>query len=46
MGAPGKLANFGIVIGMIFALAVVPTIIHFRWAIVFGSFGLFLLVGN
>ena len=32
-----KIENAFVVIGMMFALAVVPTIYYFRWAIIFST---------
>ena len=46
MGAPNKIENAFIVLGMVFALAVIPTIYTFRWPIVFGSGLLFILLGS
>jgi len=37
MSAPNKIENALIVLGMIFALAIVPTIYYFRWPIIFGT---------
>jgi len=34
MAVPGKIANFFTVIGMIFALAIIPMIIQHRWFII------------
>ena len=33
MAVPGKIANALTVIGMIFALAIIPMVVQFRWPI-------------